>query len=218
MSKQAHEAAKNGHENSEALQAKLIEMKLSIQDTFVGMKLARRFKLRNKLLLADPCKKKFWRFLKNQIKSAGSISGAYDKNGGMVFQQADIEDAIVDHFSGIFKGQRVPVYSGVDHGDMVTLALQDIDNILDNSPCGFEENEFEKEICSPYTLAELTQTLASLPSEKASGYDQIPNELLKHSSERFRQYLLKFLNHVIEDGRVPEAMNLGKCMLIHKVI
>ena len=218
VSKQAEEAAKNDLDTAEALEAKLVEMKLNIKDTFVSMKLTRRFKLRNKLLLADPCRKKFWRFLKNQVKSAGSISGAYDRTGAMVFQQADIEEAIVDHFSGVFKGQRVPVYSSMEHMDMVSLAIQDIDNILLGSPRGFEENEFEKEVCSPFTLAELSRTLASLPSEKASGYDQIPNELLKNSSEKFRQYILMFLNHIIEDGSVPEAMNLGKCMLIHKVL
>ena len=46
---------------------------------------------------------------------------------------------------------------------------------------------------------------------------RIPNELLKHSSSRFKEYLLVFLNQVLEDGIVPEAMNTGKCMLVFKV-
>ena len=46
---------------------------------------------------------------------------------------------------------------------------------------------------------------------------RIPNELLKHSSPQFKQYLLVFLNQVLEDGVVPEQLNTGKCMLVFKV-
>ena len=66
-------------------------MKLEIKDTFVSMKLSKRFKLRAKLLVADPSRKLFWIFVKNQMKTAGSITGAYNKAGQMVFQQDEIE-------------------------------------------------------------------------------------------------------------------------------
>jgi hypothetical protein len=46
---------------------------------------------------------------------------------------------------------------------------------------------------------------------------RIPNELLKNSSYNFKQFLLVFLNKILEDGSVPEALNKGKCMLIFKV-
>ena len=41
---------------------------------------------------------------------------------------------------------------------------------------------------------------------------------MKNSSLKFRQYLLIFLNKIMEEGVVPEALNSGKCMLIYKVI
>ena len=47
--------------------------------------------------------------------------------------------------------------------------------------------------------------------------NRIPNELLKNCSTRFKQYLLEFLNKILEEGVVPEALNTGKCMLIYKV-
>ena len=45
----------------------------------------------------------------------------------------------------------------------------------------------------------------------------MPNELLKNGSTRFKQYLLEFLNKILEEGVVPEALNTGKCMLIYKM-
>ena len=204
-------------DNLAALQAKLHLLKTEIRDSFVSMKLARRFKLRSKLLSADPCRKKFWRFLKNQMKSAGSLTGAYNRDGQMVFQQDEIEDAVLEHFSTTFKGQRWPVFVDDKQPDMVAMTLQDINNILSGTSIDVPEDRFEQEVCSPYTLVELTQILDSLPAEKAAGVDQIPNELLKNCSGPFKQYLLLFLNQIIDEGKVPEELNRGKCMLIHKV-
>ena len=140
----------------------------------------------------------------------------------MVFQQHEIETAVLDHFTRIFVGQREPVQSSpspnfTDVSDTVSVTILDIDNILNNLPLDCPEDKFEQEVCSPYTLTELSQTLANLPAEKAAGIDQIPNEMLKHSSQKFKQYLQLFLNQMIKEGRVPETLNHGKCVLIHKV-
>ena len=99
LSSQVYKATQDCLPNTGALQAKLTIMKMEIKDTLISMKLTKRFKLRSKLLLADPCRRMFWRFLKNQMKSAGSITGAYNKSGNMVFQQDEIEEAILDHFT-----------------------------------------------------------------------------------------------------------------------
>ena len=217
LSQQVHSAITKGI-NVTTMQAKLTLMKLEIKDTFVSMKLSKRFKLRSKLLTADPSRKLFWRFVKNQMKTAGSITGAYNKDGQMVFQQEEIEEAVLDHFTKVFIGQRIPVYTDVHHGNMIAMTLTDINNILKGLPPDCPPDRFEKDVCASYTLTELTQILTSLTAGKAAGVDEIPNELLKHCSDNFKQYLLLFLNQLLEEGRVPESLNLGKCMLIHKVI
>ena len=51
----------------------------------------------------------------------------------------------------------------------------------------------------------------------ATGYDCIPNELLKNISPQFNKYFQVFLNQIIHEGQVPSDLNLGKCMLIFKV-
>ena len=201
----------------DVLQLKLDSLKSDIRDLCCQNKLKRRQRIRAKCLLADPNRKKFWSFLKNQMKIAGRITGAYDKTGNMVFNQDEIEEAVIDHFQTIFAGQRVPVFPLSESPDQLDLAIEDIENLLRNSPVNIPENKFESQVCSPYSFLELNQILSSLKSGKASGYDAKPNELLKNCSLHFKNYLLIFLNKILGEGRVPQQLNLGRCMLIYKV-
>ena len=134
----------------------------------------------------------------------------------MVFDQEQIEKSILTHFSTIFKAQSIPVFSPDESCDSVS-AIDDINRILRNS-VKYEEDVFESEVCSLYTMTELGTVLDTLPNEKACGIDGIPNELLRNSGESFRRYILLFLNQILSDGEVPSSLNTGKCVLIHKVI
>ena len=134
----------------------------------------------------------------------------------MVFEQNEIEDAVMSHFSTIFEGKRVPVYTmGVQ--DQVELAMEELEQILAKESPMFKEDQFESQICPLYSFTELEQMLKDLPDGKAAGIDNISNELLKHSSFESKLYLQTFLNKIIQDGEVPVELNQGKCMLIFKV-
>lgn len=134
----------------------------------------------------------------------------------MVFNQDEIEDAILAHFGTIFQGQRVPVYP-TNTVDQVELTILELEQLLCQTTPPVEPDLFESNICSPYTFTDLDQTLQNLPNGKSSGYDCVPNEMLKNSSFHFKLYLQTILNRIIEDGEVPPDLNLGKCMLIYKV-
>ena len=194
------------------------DLRMSVRDRVSDFKLQKRNRLRSRLLRSDPTRKRFWRFLKSQTKSAGSITALKNRNDLMVFEQHQIEDAVLDHFSDIFKGQRVPVYDCPPPVDHVALCLAEIDQLLSCEAPAYQPTQFENDVCPPFTFTELEQTLLELPRGKASGYDQIPNELLTNSSFKFKQHLLIFMNKILETGAVPEALNIGKCMLVHKVI
>ena len=60
------------------LQADLPSLKTKIKDAKADILLGRRNRIRAKLLLADPTRKRFWRFLKSQIKAAGHITALKD--------------------------------------------------------------------------------------------------------------------------------------------
>ena len=90
----------------------------------------------------------------------------------MVFEQAEIEDAILDHFSTIFKGKRVPVYSASNNTDtesMIELTLLELDQILSSDTPPLQEDQFEEKVCSPYSFSELDQILQNLQNNKAAG-------------------------------------------------
>ena len=136
----------------------------------------------------------------------------------MVFEQHEIEEAVLGHFSSIFEAKRVPVYSSVGDQDQVQLTIMELEQILSKEGPEYEENQFESKVCPAYTFTELEQILADLPDGKAAGVDNISNELLKHSSFQSKLYLQTFLNKIIHDGEVPVELNQGKCMLIFKVL
>ena len=192
-------------------------MKTIVKESIADVKLARRHKLRSKLLRADPTRKKFWRFLRSQISSAGNISALYNKTGQIVFSQTEIEDAVLHNFGNVFQGKRYPITTPQPTPDQLSTSLAELDHILNQNHPTFQPTKFEEEICSLYTFTELEQLLEKLPAGKASGYDRISNEMLKNSSFIFKQYLLIFLNRIIQDGKVPKLLNTGKCMLIFKV-
>ena len=119
----------------------------------------------------------------------------------MVFDQEEIEEAVLDHFSQVFQGQRCPVYPLEKPQDQVQLAVHEINQIMGQSPSTtYKPDQFEDTICAKYTPSQFNQTLDGLPSGKASGYDKIRKELLKNSSPKFKQYLLTFVNRILEDG------------------
>ena len=130
----------------------------------------------------------------------------------MVFDQAGIEGVITEHFKGIFNG------SPLSPRDVLENPADDGDNTISYARKPMNEDEFEKEVCAPYTVTELDEILDTLPSGKASSTDHIPNELLKNTTPLSRIYLQFFLNKIMAEGEVPESLNQGKCVLIYKVI
>lgn len=201
----------------EHLTQELATLKGKIKDSIADHKLHRIRTLRNKTLKNDPTRRKFWRFLKSQIKSAGQISGVHDDQGQMVFQQHEIEDAVLNHFTKIFVGQQTPVFVNPSSQDQVALTIEEIDALLGSGSSDIPLDEHEARVCKEFTFTELEHALAELPDGKSCGMDNVPNELLKHCSFKFKQYLLVFLNRIITTGRVPEELNRGKCILIFKV-
>ena len=204
-------------EATQQISSELQDIKIEIKTKICEVKMHRRHRLRSKTLKADPSRKKFWSFIKNQMKSAGSITGCYDNTGNIVFNQDEIEEAVLDHFKTVFQGENHPVYNSNTEPDQLALAEEEMINILGAIDPAIPSDKFEEKICSPISFVELEKILGNLSNGKSSGYDRVPNELLKHSSQQFKMYLLTFLNRIIEDGIVPEALNLGKVMLIYKV-
>ena len=116
----------------------------------------------------------------------------------------------------VYQGQQEPLYQNEynnrEEPDVSSFNTQD--QCDDNST---SEDKFESEVCAPLTMTELDDILVKLPKGKSSGVDQIPSEFLSNSGFQFKKYLLTFYNKIIQDGKVPSDLNIGKCCLIWKV-
>ena len=95
------------------------------------MRLRRRARLRSKLLLKDPSRKKFWRFLKSHMKGAGRISALATEENEMVFSQEEIEDEVLKHFKSRFSASSTPLEGQQElEKEQVKKALSEIDEML----------------------------------------------------------------------------------------
>ena len=78
------------------LETSLNQKKEKIKESIKDYKFNKRTRLRSQLLLADPNRKRFWRLLKYQIKTAGSIT-ALRRDDKLVFEQSEIEDTVLSN-------------------------------------------------------------------------------------------------------------------------
>ena len=218
LARQHHSAVKNLHPvEADKLLLEVQALKDQVKESISEVKFGRRQRLRTKLLKADPTRRKFWRFLQQQIKTAGTITALTDKNGKMVFEQHEVEDVVLHHFGFIFEGTRHPVHDPPPLLNQEEICISELELILGQTLPTTNPAQFEEEVCPPYTFLELNQMLQKLPRGKSSGYDRLSNELLMNTSLKFRHYILIFLNKILQDGKVPKDLNIGKCMLIYKV-
>ena len=143
---------------TERLRCELQTLKDKVKESIMEVKLGQRQKLRNKLLSADPTRKKFWRFLKSQLKAAGNITALKNKENQMVFEQSEIEAAVLEHFEVIFKGQRHPVYVEQAPIDHVQLCIDEIDQLLghESEAIKYAPDQFEQDVLLTRALSWIT--------------------------------------------------------------
>eukprot|EP00834_Sanchytrium_tribonematis_P004869 NODE_263_length_11363_cov_0.749556.p1 type:complete len:1626 gc:universal NODE_263_length_11363_cov_0.749556:923-5800(+) len=67
-----------------------------------------------------------------------------------------------------------------------------------------------------YNMEDLEKIISKLPSHKAAGPTDVPNELLKHSSARFKSILLKYFNLIGRTGIVPDIFRFSSILPVHK--
>ena len=75
--KSLHSSPPSSTQEKERMMREIEALKLRIRDSISEVKIQKRARLRSRLLKGDPTRKRFWRFLKDQMKSAGSITAVY---------------------------------------------------------------------------------------------------------------------------------------------
>ena len=81
---------------------------------------------------------------------------------------------------------------------------------------GEEEGRFGEEMNRAFVMEELEEGLRKLKREKAEGFDEVKNELVKCSGPEFRGLLLIYLNDFVKRGEVLASLNNGRVSLLFK--
>ena len=71
--------------------------------------------------------------MKGHIQGAGNITAVSDQDEKLLFEQEEIEDVVLNHFSKIFDAKRVPVEISREEVDQVDAAIAEIDQMLGDS-------------------------------------------------------------------------------------
>ena len=65
-------------------------------------------------------------------------------------------------------------------------------------------------------VSEIKKMLDSLKNGKARGWDNIPNEALKHLPDEMVAVITKLFNLIKSSGVLPNGWNRGRVTLVHK--
>ena len=76
-----------------------------------------------------------------------------------------------------------------------------------SNTCENQSNPDVSDFCRPITLEEVRRAVLQLKSNKASGVDEIPGEVLKNA--KVITFLHKFFDACFETGKVPETWSKG---------
>jgi hypothetical protein len=77
-------------------------------------------------------------------------------------------------------------------------------------------NGFPKMKTSPVTETEISRTIISLKSKKSSGYDGIPNKILKLYTQQISKPLANVVNKSVFNGIYPERLKYAIMNPIYK--
>ena len=198
------------------LEKELDDQKEKVKLLLIDNKLERIGRIRSTLITNDPTKKKFWRFVKNKLVSSGNITAVYDKNGKPVYEQEEIEEAVLWKFTQIFKGQRTVVFKPGETCEHDIIGKNDLKKSWAIDAKDIVINKYEDEICSKISSYEYEGLKNNLQKGKSSGIDGIPNEFIKNGGVALDEHIRAFLNRVVKTSKFPETGNEGKCVIVHK--
>ena len=116
--------------------------KMLIKESIAAHRMKKRMSYRSKLLLKDPNRRKFWRFVKGQM-SSGRITALRGSDGVIEFEQDKIEEVIMSHFADRFNAKEFPTVQNdkSSEGQIISESLTN-DEVAESSR-KFPSDQFE---------------------------------------------------------------------------
>lgn len=143
--------------------------------------------------------KKFWNYIKGKKKKEKTCPiRLKNKQGVYITGTREIEQGIIEHMT---KEQE---------------KLTKEEERLENIPRKDEEKTNTKNLKNRITSEELEKAINNMKMGKASGLDNIPNELIKHLGREARTKLLETFNNILDTDQIPEDWKKIRVRLLHK--
>ena len=184
----------------------------------------------------------FWSYVTDKEKKTSSINSVFnEKSGVLKCSSEDILLETVMYVKDLFHGKFTkftnndniptppndhlycsnnpnvppPSNSGSNSSDHnyssisnPVLSSTDNSESVEFDPIGFMNSSFD--------VSEIISAVALLKSNKAKGWDDIPNECLIHCSKSFKYLLCELFNKIKNDDSIPFGWNHGRLVLVHK--
>ena len=172
-------------------------------------------------------KNAFWSAVSGKVKQSADIGAVLDSDNILKCEPQDIRTEVEKHFTKIFDGSVSPAPSsdkedGEDtrfipstYGDhtyavkpIPILPEHDKSELLDTNPNAWMGRRF--------SAKEIKNVAKTLLSNKACGWDSLPNEFIKNGSNHLFLLLSLLFNKMRDTNTFPHGWNRGRITLIHK--
>ncbi|CAK1596273.1 unnamed protein product [Parnassius mnemosyne] len=83
----------------------------------------------------------------------------------------------------------------------------------------YDPSTYEKKQCKdvePFMVGEIISAISKLKNEKASGPDDIYNEIIKYSSYELHKVIKHLFNNILKEEVVPKQWHVSNITILHK--
>ena len=159
---------------------------------------------------------KFWKVAQRTLKKKGLLTSIKDADGKLVTDYLMLKETIVTEVAKMALGQKSKLFTSRGQQLIKEVTILTEKNYQKWIPKEREEFEFEHEVCKKVLVEDVKKVVKEIKSDRASGVDRVSATMLQAASEKGLKLLTSLVNESIQEGRVPEILQVGKMTLIDK--
>eukprot|EP00736_Rhodelphis_marinus_P007819 Rmarinus@m.22826 len=154
----------------------------------------------------EPSETSIWRRLKACTRPRQHTEAIRDESGNLCHTDTEVGACWSRHFAGL-ASPHPPTHADDVFRATIEAAVEGMWESQDEGPA---------ELNRPFSIDEIECVISSLPTRKAPGPDQIPNELLKAGGEAMIHSLTALFNDIWQQEKIPTEWGKGKIIPLFK--
>ena len=145
----------------------------------------------------------FWKKRKQILREKIQQSDTIDQNGIAITDPEKAKEHIASYYEELYKARDPkPDYQ-------IWAEIIKSENIE-------TKKQAQNDKMTPFTMKELNIVIKSLKPNKATGPDQIPNEIFIKATNTTRKIILEMVNKILREKDIPEKWKEGEVVTIYK--